>query len=102
MRTSERLKWIFAALFVLCGLLLPFIDKGDRKAGLLLPGLAALCLAGFALSLAYDAWETGAIKLPEFDYTREGQPRRFVATLVMIVAAGIGTLITALWFLFFK
>ena len=102
MKTSERLKWIFAALLVLCSIPLLFIDRSNREAGQLWAGFAALCLAGFAFSLSYSAWKTGAIGLRDFDYTRAGQPRRFMATMFMILSAGAGTLITAIWVFFFK
>lgn len=104
MRLSERLKWIFAILFVLCGIPILFvdIDAPDSSAGHLLAGIAALLLGGFGLCLAWSAWETGTIRLQHFNYSGAGQPRRFMGTVLLILAAGCGTLAAAVWFLFFK
>lgn len=102
MKTSERFQWIFAAAFLLCGLPLVFIDKSDVETGQFWAGLAVLFLALFAFCLAHTSWQTGDFKIQHFTYNRKDHPRRFMATLLMIVAAACGTLITALWFLFFK
>jgi hypothetical protein len=45
---------------------------------------------------------TGTIKVQHFNYSRAAHPCRFGAALIVIVAAGIGTLITGIWFWFLK
>lgn len=104
MRLSERLTWIFAALFVTCGVPLLFLDSEnpDPSVVYVLAGMATLFLGGFGLCLAWSAWEAGRINLQHFNYSRAGQPRRFAATIIVILLAGCGTLTTAVWFLFFK
>lgn len=104
MRLSDRLKWLFAVLFLLGGLPLLFLDKDNPDPGLahVLAGTATLCLGAFAVCLVWSAWQTGAINLQHFNYSRAGQPRRFLATLAVILLAGGGTIITAFWFFFFK
>lgn len=104
MRPSERLTWLFAALFVLCGAALLFFDteSPDASAPQALAGVAALFLGGFGLCLAWSAWESRAIRLQHVNYSLAGQPRRFIATVMLIVAAGCGTLAAALWVLLFK
>ena len=104
MKLSERLKWIFAILFLLCGVPLFFLDKENPNpvAAHILAGMASLSLGGFALCLVWNALETGEIKLQHFHYSRRSQPRRFTATVALILIAGCSTLITAFWFLFFK
>lgn len=101
---SERLKWIFAALFLACGAALLFLEarKPDPWAERLLAGAATLSLGAFVLCLAWNAWETGAVKLQQYSCTRGAQPLQFAAVLALVLAAGIGTLTTAVWFLFFK
>lgn len=95
---------MFAGLFLLFGVPLLFLDKesADQAIGMPLAGLAVLSLSGFAFSLAWHAWTTGQAKVQHFNYTRATQPYRFGATLVLILVAGTGTLITAFWVLFFK
>lgn len=104
MRLSERLTWLFAALFVLCGAPLLFFDAEgpDASTPRVLAGVAALFLGGFGLCLAWSAWESGAIRLQHVNYSLAGQPRRFIATVMLILAAGCGTLAAALWVLLFK
>ena len=104
MKLSERMMWIFAILVLLCGLPLFFLDKEspDPAAGHALAGMAALFLGAFGLCLAWNALETGEINVQHFHYSRSGQPRRFMATVALILFAGCGALISAFWFLFFK
>lgn len=104
MRLSERLKWIFAGLFLLCGVPLLFLDQEnpDPTAAHALAGSAVLFLGGFALCLAWNAWETGVINIQHFNFSRAGQPRRFTATVAVILLAGCSTITTAFWFFFFK
>ncbi len=86
MRLSDRLKWAFAILFLLCGISLLFLDKEnpDPAAGYVLAGMATLSLSGFGRCLAWNALETGEIKLQHFHYSRRRQPRRFAATVILI------------------
>jgi hypothetical protein len=104
MKLSERMKWIFAILFLLCGVSSFFLDKhnSDPATAHILAGIASLFLSGFTLCLAWSALETDEIKLQHFQYRRRSQPRRFMATIALILIAGCGTLVTSFWFLFFK
>lgn len=104
MNLSARLQWIFAVLVLLCGMPLLFLDKEGPNAahGYLLAGMATLFLGAFGLCLAWNSLETGEIKIQHFRYNRSSQPRRFMATVALILISACGTLITAVWFLFFK
>lgn len=104
MRPSERLTWTFAILFVLCGVPLLFFDMDtqDPRAARALVGMATVFLGGFGVCLAWDAWQTGTVNLQHFRYSRARQPRRFAAAVLLILAAGCGTLAAAVWFLLFK
>lgn len=104
MSAADRLKWIFATLFLLCGAPLLYLGTGnpDPSGKPLLPGLAALFLGGFGLCLAWSSWETGTIDLLHFNYSRAMQPRRFVVVIALVLVAACGTLVTAVWYLFFK
>lgn len=96
--------WLFAILFVLCGVPLLFLDRKDPDptAAHALAGTAVLFLGAFALCLAWSAWEKGVLDIQHFHYTRAGQPRRFAATVGLILLAGCGAIVTAIWFFFFK
>jgi hypothetical protein len=103
-RLSERLLWAFAILFLLCGVPLLFLDREapDPVFGNTLAGMAALFLGGFEVCLAWNALDTGEIKLQHFRCSRAAQPRCFAAAVVVILAAGLATLFTAVWFFFLK
>jgi len=60
------------------------------------------CLGAFTLSLAWNAWTTGVLRLQHFNCTRAGAPRRFAGVLILILLAGVGTVIAAFWFWFFR
>jgi len=104
MRLSERLQWTFATLFVLGGVALLLLggEKADPAIARLIAGVATLFLGGFALCLAWNAWETGAVNVQHFRYSRASEPLRFAATVVMILLAGCVTIVAACWFLFLK
>lgn len=104
MSMSERLKWTFAVLFVLCGLPLLFMDQDhpDPAAANLWGGTAALFLGGFVVCLAWSAWETGVIRLQHINYSRAAQPRRFMAAFCVLVLAGCVTITAGFWLLFVK
>lgn len=96
--------WTFGALFVLLGLPLLFLDRDnpDKTIAMPLAGLATLSLSGFAFCLVWHSWLNGTIDIQHFTYSRAHQPLRYMATLLLILMAGFGTLISAVWFLFFK
>jgi hypothetical protein len=103
MTLAEGLMWVFAGLFLLSGLPLLFFDRDHPgPAGQLLAGTATLSLGLFGICLAWSAWQSGVINLQHFNYSRAGQPRRFMATLAVILLAGCGTIVAAFWYLFFK
>jgi hypothetical protein len=96
----RRLTWIFGGLFLLFGLPLVLSDSVDWQR--FWAGLSTLCLAGFGLCLAGDALVTGQIRLQHSVIRRADRPWLFWAAVLLVAAAGIGVLITGLWFLFFK
>ncbi|HSH43723.1 MAG TPA: hypothetical protein VK973_16500 [Arenicellales bacterium] len=104
MRLSESLKWIFALLFLSCGLPLLWLDTGGTQgsAASLLAGIACLSLGGFCFALAWEAWRRGAINLQNFRYTRAAQPGRFLTMVLLVLIAGCGTVAAAVWLLLFK
>lgn len=103
MRLSNRLLWIFAALFLLCGLPLLFLDsENPDSASKAVAGMAALSLGGFALSLAWNACESGGLQMLHFGYQRATQPRRFFATVAVLILAGCATVVAGIRFLLFQ
>ncbi len=104
MKLSGRLTWIFAILFLLAGAPLLFLDREnpDPTVAPAMAGMASMFLGGFALCLAWNALERGEINVQHFHYNRKSQPRRFMATVTLILLAGCGTIISSIWFLFFK
>ncbi len=100
MGSSTYLTWVFAALFVACGLPLFFVeDVGWRNTW---GGLSLIGLGGFALSMARDAVKSGEVRLNFSRIKRADSPRLFWATLALIAAAGVSVLVAAVWALFFK
>lgn len=96
----DRVMWVFAALFLLFGLPLFFVeDKSWQKA---LLGLSTLSLGGFALAMAGDGVLKGEIKFNLSLIKRRDQPVVFWLTVALVTAAGIATIITGIWALFFK
>ena len=91
-KLHERLPWLFVALVLLLGLPLFLVE--DRELARRWAGLIAVCLAGFAFSITFSAWVTGEIKLKEFHYYRTRQPRRFYATLALLLLVGGATLVS--------
>lgn len=98
--TLERLMWIFAAMFVIFGLLLGL--SGETATRNLWGGLSAGSLGGFALMLAADGVHQGRIRFGFDVVHRAAQPRLFAAAIVVVVAAGLGTMAAAVWISFFK
>jgi len=94
------LTWIFAGLFLLFGLILLLADGGAGSR--LWAGMSTLSLGGFGLSMANDARRTGQVRLQHSVIRRANQPWLFLATVVLIAAAGLGVVAAGLWFLFFK
>jgi hypothetical protein len=98
--TANRIMWIFAALFVVFGLLLAIAD--DASARNLFGGLSIASLGIFAFAMAFDGIAKGQIRI-QFDVIkRDNRPRLFRAAVVTVCAAGAAALWTAVWFLFLK
>lgn len=95
---SSRLTWILAGLFLLFGLIMLAIeDEASRR---FWAGLSSLALGGFGVSMARDGLATGQIRLWLSVIQRASQPRLFQATVLLAATAGIGTIVTGVWFLF--
>jgi hypothetical protein len=94
------LTWTFAALFVLFGLPLFFLE--DPGWARLSAGLSTLSLGGFALAWARHAVAVGQIKLQHSWIHVATRPRLFWATMAMLVVTGSGVIVGAIWMLFFK
>jgi hypothetical protein len=97
---TSRLVWVFAALFLLCGLPLLVVEQVSW-----VRPLASLCMAflgAFSLALAADAIRTGQLRVQGSVILYSRQPRLFWAALAVIALAGIGVLIGAVWAAFFK
>lgn len=96
----KPLTWILMGLFLLFGLLLLATDgEAGRR---FWAGMSTLSLGGFALSMAHDALVTGQLRLQTSIIYYARQPRVFWAMVALIVAAGLATLGTGFWLLFFK
>ena len=96
----DRIMWLFGALFLMFGLPLFFIeDEGWRKYFL---GLSALFLGCFGLAMAGDGVLRGKIKLQLTLLTRRDQPITFWLAVTVISAAGVATIATGIWAMFFK
>lgn len=104
MKLPTRLKWVFAILFVASGAVLVLGDADAPRAGgpHLVAGVTTFFLGAFTVCLAWEAWTTGRISVQYFNYSRAAQPRRFRAAVMLVLAAGCGTLAAAGWFLFFQ
>ncbi len=100
MGAPTYLTWVFAALFVACGLPLAFVE--DPAWAHRWGGLSLIGLGGFALSMARDAVKSGEVRLNFSRIKRADSPRLFWATLALIAAAGVSVLVAAVWALFFK
>jgi hypothetical protein len=96
----KHLTWILGGLFVLFGLPLLMTESTDW--GQFWAGLSTLSLGGFALSMVKDALTTGQIRLQNSVILYADRPQLFWAAIILVATAGIGVLITGLWFLFFK
>ena len=100
MGAPTYLTWVFAALFVACGLPLFFVEEVTWRN--IWGGLSLLGLGGFALSMTRDAIKSGEVRFNHTLIKRADSPRLFWATLALIAAAGLGVLVAAVWALFFK
>jgi hypothetical protein len=100
MGSSSYLTWIFAGLFVACGLPLFWADDAGWRN--LWGGLSLIGLGGFALSMVRDAVKSGQVRLNLTVIRRARSPRLFWATLALIAAAGLIVLVGAAWALFLK
>ena len=96
----KHLTWVFAGLFVACGLPLLFVE--DRAWGHRWAGLSLVFLAGFAFSMVRDAVRSGEVRLNFSRIRRADSPRLFWAAPALVSAAGAGVLASAVWVLFFK
>jgi hypothetical protein len=95
-----RLTWLFATLFVLCGL--PLLVTEDPAWQRIWAGVSATCLGAFALAWAHHAVRVGQIKLQFSWIRRASQPRTFWATIFMLLATGTIVVVSGVWILFFK
>jgi hypothetical protein len=96
----RHLTWIFAGLFLLFGVSILLAEDPAWKRTW--AGLSVLALGGFGLSMARDALVTGQIRLQNSVIRRATRPRLFWASVILVAAAGIGSLIAGVWALFFK
>lgn len=96
----RHLTWFFAGLFLLFGVTILLTEDPAWKR--IWAGLSTLSLGGFALSMARDALATGQIRLQHSLIRRATRPRLFWAAVVLVAAAGLATLGTGIWALFFK
>ena len=95
-----RLMWLCGALFVLFGLPLAVIEDTVWKH--VSGGLSILFLSLFAFSMVGDGLVKGKIRLQFSWIYRATQPRAFWASIALVLCAGMGVMITAIWVLFFK
>lgn len=96
----KYLTWVFAGLFVACGLPLFWVeDAGWRNVW---GGLSLLGLGGFALAMAGDAARSGQVRINLTRIRRAQSPRLFWAVLALIASAGLAVLAAAAWALAFK
>lgn len=96
----DRLMWLCAALFVLFGLPLAFIEDiaWQHVSG----GLSILSLSLFALAMVGNGLVKGKIRLQFSWINRTTQPRTFWASIALVFSTGMGVMIAAIWVLFFK
>jgi hypothetical protein len=100
MGASRYLTWVFAGLFVACGLPLAFVeDPAWRDAW---GGASLVGLGSFALSMVRDAVKSGEVRINPTVIRRADSPRLFWAALSLIAAAGTVVLVSAVWVLVFK
>lgn len=92
--------WICAALFFVFGLPLFLVDDQVWRKALL--GLTTLSLGGFALAMAGDGVVKSEIKFNLSLIKRQDRPVIFWLTIALVTAAGMATIVTALWAMFVK
>ena len=97
---ASPITWLLAGLFLLFGL--PLVITEDPTWARRWAGMSTLCLGGFALSMVRDALRSGQIRLQHTVIRRYQHPRFFWSAVLLVMAAGLGVLCAALWFLFFK
>lgn len=97
---ASHLMWVFAGLFLVCGMPLFFVETESWKR--IWAGLSAMFLGSFALAFACDAVGRGRLKLQHSLVERSKQPRLFWAGVSVIAAAGFGVLVSAFWIAFVK
>ncbi|MCP4327728.1 MAG: hypothetical protein GY791_04740 [Alphaproteobacteria bacterium] len=96
----DRVMWACAALFVIFGLAL-LVTEDDVSQNLAI-GLSTLCLGCFGLAMAGGGVAKGQIRFQTAVIQRRTQPRAFWAAIVLVSAAGGGTIVAALWALFVR
>ncbi|MFA3920201.1 hypothetical protein [Ruegeria hyattellae] len=94
------LMWLFAALFVVTGL--PLALTEDEQWQRLWGGSSALSLGLFAILMAADGLVRGQIRINTSIVRRSSQPRLFFSVIALVLVAGIGVIIAAIWAIFFK
>jgi hypothetical protein len=96
----DRLMWLCAALFILFGLPLVFVeDSGWQRVCV---GLSALSLGCFALAMAGDGLVKGEIRVQFSQIKRTAQPHFFWTAIALVSSTGVVVIITAFWAMFFK
>ena len=96
----KRLIWTFAALFVLFGLPLYFVQ--DVVWRHIWGGSSTLCLGGFALALAFSAVTTGELRFQFTLIRRADQPRTFWSAVALVAVTGLVVIITGVWRIWLK
>lgn len=92
--------WLCAALVVVFGLPLAFLDDmGWRNT---FGGLSASSLGLFAFAMAGNGLATGQIRIHFSVIHRARQPRLFGAAIGLVCAAGTAVVSAVVWALIFK
>ena len=95
-----RMMYLCGALVVLFGLPLAVIEDTVWKH--VCGGVSTLSLSLFAFFMAGDGVVKGKIRLQFSWIYRATQPRAFWASIALVLCAGMGVMIAAIWALFFK
>ena len=96
----DRLMWLFAALFILFGLALGFVE--DRGWQNVCGGMSVLSLGCFGMAMAGDGLVKGEIRLQFSLIKRAAQPRLYWTAIALVFTTGVGVIITAVWAIFLK
>ena len=95
MSMLKIIAWGFIVLLLLSAV--PLFLVTDRETGRLVAAFAAMCLAGFVVAFALDAWRIGVLRLSFGVIHRSATPRLFSAAVAAMTACGIGLIVLVLW-----